>query len=109
MNANPKIFVANLSPAVTEDNLRRVFGVHGTVMEASLLRDRVSGQSRGLAFVTMKSSAEAQLAMDGLNARALDGCPLVLNSAKPRRGSAGPGRRRRAGGPRRNWGRTRRV
>ena len=104
MNANAKIFVANLSPGVTEMDLRRVFGAHGTVSEASLLTDRVSGQSRGLAFITMRSGAEAQMAMDRLNATPMEGRALVLNSAKPRPGNPGANRRRRAGARRRNWG-----
>jgi RNA recognition motif-containing protein len=101
MEANAKIFAANLSPAVTEEELRRVFGAHGTVMEVSLLTDRVSGQSRGLAFVTMKSGTEAQKAMDRLNAMVVEGRALVLNAAKPRRASLG-GNQRRCAGRRRN-------
>jgi cold-inducible RNA-binding protein len=97
MNTNAKIFVANLSLGVTEDDLRRVFGAHGTVMEANLLADRVSRQSRGLAFVTMKSSAEAQMAMNRLNGTELDGCALALNLAKPRRARPRVRRRRSAG------------
>jgi RNA recognition motif-containing protein len=103
MNANAKIFVANLSPSATEDDLRRVFGAYGTVSEVNLLSDRVSGQSRGLAFVTMESGAEAQMAMDRLNATVLEGRALVLNSAKPRRGNPQANQRRCAGGSRRNW------
>ncbi len=103
MNMNAKIFVANLSQSVTEGDLRRVFAVHGRVMEANLVLDRVSGQSRGLAFVTMNSGAEAQQAMDSLNATILEGRALVLNSAKPRRGNPGANQRRSAGGRRHNW------
>jgi RNA recognition motif-containing protein len=95
MDATAQIFVANLSPGVTEDNLRSVFGMHGTVAEVNLLTDQVSGQSRGVAFVTMNSGAEAQAAMNALNATELGGRPLVLNAAKPRRGSPKPDRRRR--------------
>jgi cold-inducible RNA-binding protein len=97
MNANAKIFIANLSPSATEDDLRRVFGAHGTVMEADLLLDRVSGQPRGLAFITMKSGAEAQMAMNGLNGTDLAGWALALNLAKPRRTSLKVGRRRHTG------------
>ena len=106
MNANAKIFVANLSPNATEDDLRRIFGAHGTVMEADLLTDRVSGLSRGLAFVTMKSGAEAQMAMNGLNGTDLAGCALALNLAKPRQGSLRAARGRRAGVHRRRPWRT---
>jgi RNA recognition motif-containing protein len=109
MSMNSKIFVANLSRGVTEEDLRRVFGAHGIVSEASVLMDRVSGQSRGLAFVTMRSGAEAQMAMDRLNATILEGRALVLNSAKPRRVNPGPNQRQCARGHRRNWRHRRRV
>ncbi len=104
MSANAKIFVANLSPSVTEAELGRVFEAHGTVREINLLTDRVSGQSRGLAFVTMESGAEAQMAMDKLNATVLEGRALVLNSAKARRGDPRANQRRCAGGRRGNRG-----
>lgn len=95
----PQIFLANLSPRVTEDHLRSLFAVHGTVMEVTLLRDRVSGQFRGLAFVTMSSGAEAQAAMNQLNATELHGCALVLNAAKPRRQRLTPRPLHRRWGP----------
>jgi len=107
MNVNTKIVVANLSPAVTEAELQRVFEAHGTVREVNLLMDRVSGQSRGLAFVTMESGAEAQAAMNRLNASVLEGRTLVLNSAKPRRENRGARQRRPGGGHQRKWGQRR--
>jgi RNA recognition motif-containing protein len=102
MNGNPKIFVANLSLGVREEELRGAFGAHGTVVEVNLMMDRVSGLSRGFAFVTMGSAAEAQQAMNGLNGKMLDGCALAVNLAKPRRERRGqsPLRRRRSGGHR---------
>jgi len=87
MNATAQIFVANLAPGVTEAELRRLFGEHGTVSEINLLTNHVSGESRGMAFVAMKSHAEAQTAMNRLNGAVLAGHALVLNAAKPRRAS----------------------
>jgi RNA recognition motif-containing protein len=108
MNDTAKIFVANLALGVTEEALRRVFSAYGTVAEVNLIMDRVSGLSRGLAFVTMESGAAAQMVMDRLNATILEGRALVLNSAKPRRGHPGP-KRRRVRGRRRNWRSAKRV
>jgi RNA recognition motif-containing protein len=103
MNGSAQIFVANLSPSVTDAELGRVFGAYGRVSEVNLLSDRVSGQSRGLAFVTMESEAQAQTAMDRLNATVLGGRALVLNLAKPRRSNSQAHPRRRAGGRRHDW------
>jgi RNA recognition motif-containing protein len=79
-----KLFVGNLSFNTTENDLNDAFAAHGTVTEANLMMDRMSGRPRGFGFVTMSSAAEAQAAIDGLNGKELDGRALTVNVAKPR-------------------------
>ena len=55
-----KLFVGNLSFNTTENDLQEAFAAHGTVVEANLMMDRMSGRSRGFAFVTMSTPEEAQ-------------------------------------------------
>jgi len=50
-----KLFVGNLSFNTTENDLQEAFAAHGTVVEANLMMDRMSGRSRGFAFVTMST------------------------------------------------------
>jgi RNA recognition motif-containing protein len=91
-----KLFVGNLSFNTTENDLNDAFAAHGTVTEANLMMDRMSGRPRGFGFVTMSSAAEAQAAIDGLNGKELDGRALTVNVAKPREersGGGGGGRR----------------
>lgn|SRR5690348_3922491 len=100
---NTKLFVGNLSFNTTENDLQDAFAAHGTVVEANLMVDRVSGRPRGFAFVTMSTPEEAQKAIDALNGASLDGRNLTVNEARPReersggqgagRGPAGRGRR----------------
>ncbi|NDE97690.1 MAG: RNA-binding protein, partial [Verrucomicrobia bacterium] len=52
---NNKLFVGNLSFNTTENDLQDAFAAHGTVMEVNLMMDRMTGKSRGFAFVTMDS------------------------------------------------------
>ena len=47
------IYVGNLSFEVTDDDLRQLFGSHGEVESASVIKDRFSGESRGFGFVEM--------------------------------------------------------
>ena len=58
-----KLFVGNLSFNTTENDLQDMFAAHGTVVEANLMVDRVSGRPRGFGFVTMGSPEEAEKAI----------------------------------------------
>ena len=76
------IYVGNLSFNVTEEDLRGAFQAHGTVEKASVITDKLSGQSRGFGFVEMSSEAEAQAAIAKLDGQPLDGASLKVNVAK---------------------------
>ena len=90
---NNKLFVGNLSFDTTENDLQDTFASHGTVLEANLMMDRVSGRSRGFGFVTMSTAEEAQKAIDALNGTAVKGRSLTVNVAKPREERTGGGQR----------------
>ena len=79
-----KLFVGNLSFNTTENDLQDAFAAHGTVVEANLMVDRMSGRPRGFGFVTMSSPEEAQKAIEALNGATLDGRNLTVNVARPR-------------------------
>ena len=100
-----KIFVGNLSFNMTENDLQDMFAAHGTVVEANLMMDRMSGRPRGFGFVTMSTPQEAQAAITALNGTTVDGRALTVNEAKPREersggggGGGGYGGRSRGGG-----------
>jgi RNA recognition motif-containing protein len=88
---NTKLFVGNLSYNVTENDLQDLFAQHGTVTDVNLMLDRMSGRSRGFAFVTMASKEEADAAAQALNGHALDGRNLTVNEARPRPEGGGGG------------------
>jgi RNA recognition motif-containing protein len=79
-----KLYVGNLSFETTENDLQDLFEQHGTVNEVRLMMDRMTGKSRGFAFVTMNDVAQANTAMSTLNGRELNGRPLTVNEARPR-------------------------
>ena len=93
-------FEGEISYKITEHDLLDAFAAHGTVVEANLMMDRVSGRPRGFGFVTMGSPEEAQKAIDALNGKELDGRALTVNIARPReeRPGGGGGRREFGGG-----------
>ncbi len=94
---NTKLFVGNLSFNTTENDLHDAFAAHGTVVEANLMVDRMSGRPRGFGFVTMSTPEEAQKAITAMNGASLDGRALTVNIARPKeeRPSGGGGRPRR--------------
>ncbi len=79
-----RIYVGNLSFQTTEQTLSDLFGEHGTVNNVAIITDRISGRSRGFAFVEMADEAEAKAAMEALNGREFDGRPLRVAEAKER-------------------------
>jgi RNA recognition motif-containing protein len=93
-----KLFVGNLSFKTTENDLQDAFAAHGTVVEANLMMDRVTGRPRGFAFVTMSSPEEAQKAIEALNGKEMDGRALTVNVARPREERPGGGGGARRGG-----------
>jgi cold-inducible RNA-binding protein len=100
-----KLFVGNLSFNMTENDLHDAFAAHGTVVEANLMVDRMTGRPRGFGFVTMSTPEEAQKAIEAMNGATLDGRNITVNIARPREerppGGGGGGRGR---GPRRDYG-----
>ncbi len=88
---NNRLYVGNLAFHTTEDTLLQVFGSCGTVTEAKLVIDRETGRSRGFAFVSMSSDAEANAAIEQLNGTDLDGRALRVNIAEERRPGGGGG------------------
>ncbi|MFH1436244.1 MAG: RNA-binding protein [Pseudomonadota bacterium] len=94
------IYVGNLAFEVTEDELRTAFEAHGTVDNATIIKDKFTGQSRGFGFVEMPVKDEGEAAINSLNGSDLRGRPLKVNEARPRddRRPGGGGRGRPGGG-----------
>ena len=95
-----KLYVGNLSFNTTETDLQDLFAQIGAVNEVTLMQDKFTGKSRGFAFVTMGSEADAQKAIAELNGKTVEGRPLTVNEARPRepRPSGGGGGRGYGGG-----------
>lgn len=78
------IYVGNLPWSMTDDDLLNLFTQFGQVSSAKVLKDKVSGRSKGFGFVEMESDEEAQAAIDNLNESEVSGRKLVVNKSQPR-------------------------
>ena len=98
----PKLFVGNLSFETTDQELKDAFAKAGTCASATVVKDRLTGRSRGFAFVEMTDSEEADRAIASLNGSDFGGRTLNVNEARPRpERSFGGGYRDSNGGGRR--------
>lgn len=78
-----KLFVGNLEYTVTSDELREAFSQAGTVVDAVVITDKMSGRSRGFGFVEMSSEEEAKAAVEKVNGTELKGRKINVNEARP--------------------------
>jgi RNA recognition motif-containing protein len=86
-----KIFVANLSFNATEAQLKELFEAHGEVQKASVVYDRETNRSRGIAFIEMPVQQEAEAAIESLNGLDFLGRPLRIEEARERQERPGSG------------------
>ena len=81
-----KLFVGNLAYTVTDSTLSD-FAVNAgyQVASATVVRDRMSGESRGFGFIEFADGVDMQKAIEGLNGQSLEGRRLTVNEARPQR------------------------
>src|SRR5207245_4878454 len=79
-----KLFVGNLPFTTTENDLQDHFAQAGSVIAVNVMQDRVTGRSRGFAFVEMGSQDEANKAISMFHQKDYQGRPLTVNEARAR-------------------------
>lgn len=99
------IYVGNLSAKTTDQELREAFESFGEVDTAKIIKDNITGRSRGFGFVEMPNQDQAQTAITEMNGKELGGSALTVNEAKPRESRGGGGRSYGSGGGRPGGGR----
>ncbi len=78
-----EICVGNLSPEISEQELKVVFEAFGRVTSTRVIRDARSGLSRGIGFVDMPFVSAAQAAIRAMNGKELKGQVLRVRDAHP--------------------------
>ncbi|EKE13283.1 MAG: hypothetical protein ACD_13C00045G0007 [uncultured bacterium] len=80
---NKRLFVAGLPFSTTQDELKTLFSESGTVVSATVIMDKMTGQSKGFGFVEMETTEEAAKAISSLNETEFGGRTLIVAEAKP--------------------------
>ena len=79
-----RLYVGNLAFSVTSEQLNDLFATHGEVVEANLITDRATGNSKGFGFVEMATEEGSRSAMEALNEHDIDGRTIKVNEARER-------------------------
>jgi RNA recognition motif-containing protein len=80
-----RLYIGNLNYDTTEATLSDVFAAVGEVQSVNIITDRMTGRSRGFAFVEMADENTAQECIRQLNGRMVDGRNLKVAEARPQR------------------------
>ncbi|NCX94212.1 MAG: RNA-binding protein [Gammaproteobacteria bacterium] len=91
-----KIYVGNLSYKSTNEDLLEYFRQYGGVLEARIISDRATGQSKGFGFVTFDGPESAQAAL-AANGQDFAGRNLKVSIANDDNRSSGGGNGNRGG------------
>ena len=77
-----KLLVRNLDRLTSEENLSDLFKEFGTVQSCKIVKDQVSGESKGFGFVEMPKTGEAKAAMKNLNKKAVGSSTIRVKKAE---------------------------
>ncbi|HZM02117.1 MAG TPA: RNA-binding protein, partial [Candidatus Saccharimonadales bacterium] len=72
-----KLFVGNLTFTATENDLQDYFAQAGVVVSVNIMQDRMTGRSRGFAFIEMASKEDAEKAIQMFHSKDFQGRPLT--------------------------------
>ena len=80
-----RLFVGNIPQGCSEVELAKGFEQHGhEVAFAQVIRDRMTGHSRGFGFVELQDTNDLRGTVEQLNGQRLSGRVLNVNAATPR-------------------------
>lgn len=80
-----KLYVGNLSKEVTDAQLNDLAVPYGTLVSATVATERATGASKGFGFIEFSNEDEGRAAITALDGRDVNGQPLKVNEARPRK------------------------
>ncbi len=78
-----KLYVGNLPFSATEDQLNDTFSAVGAVDSVKIITDKMTGRSKGFAFVEMANDDEAREAIRNLDQKSVKERNISVSEARP--------------------------
>jgi RNA recognition motif-containing protein len=75
-----EVYVGQIADTVTEDELKKLFSIVGTVESVHIVKDSETGKYRGCGYVRMSSDEEAKESIDFLNGTMLGDRLIVVRN-----------------------------
>lgn len=96
------IYIGNLAPDTTEDEVKEAFAAFGDVASVKIIRDGATGESRGFGFAEMPNEDQAKAAIAAMEGKELKGNALHVEQGRAKAAPTGfgGGGGRRPGGDR---------
>ncbi len=80
-----ELYVGHLPFEATEDDLRRMFSVAGTVTSVHIIKDSETGQSKGCGYVRMAQEEQLTEAIDCLDGALMENRVITVSIANPQK------------------------
>ncbi len=80
-----ELYVGHLPYEATNDDLRRMFSVAGTVTSVHIITDTVTGKSKGCGYVRMASEEQLQEAINCLDGALMENRIISVSIANPQK------------------------
>lgn len=77
-----KIFIGNLNYETTNDQLQSFLSQKGLILSCEIVVDKFSLKSKGFAYAEVKSEEYAEIIINSLNGKTLNGRPLKIDYYK---------------------------
>jgi RNA recognition motif-containing protein len=78
-----KLYVGGFPYSTTEEDLKSHFASIGSVDSVAIIKDKMTGRSKGFGFVEMTDEAAANDAINQFNGKDFGGRTLTVNVARP--------------------------
>jgi RNA recognition motif-containing protein len=98
-----ELYVGSISARATEEDIRHLFSISGTVTSIHLIRDAQTGEFKGCGYVRMATPEQTKDAVETLDGALLIDKVLTVSIARPQ-----PPQKKQFGGGRREPGQERR-
>ena len=80
-----KLYVGNLTFNMTDRELEEAFAEFGEILSATVVKDRISGRSKGFGFVEFANDEDADKAREALDGKEIKGRAVRIDQASDQR------------------------